>query len=132
MVQNSRISWQKWSARFSKCINFQSAKVPSGLLAIRIWLVDELDLQGGYYLGLWQAYLQPGRKWGFPKIRGTILGVPLIRAIVYWGLYLGPPILGNYQTLNPKLCGHFFMSSLGYRENTARWCADACRSSVES
>ena len=27
--------------------------------------------------------------WGFPKIRGTILGVPIIRTIVtivYWGL----------------------------------------------
>ena len=30
--------------------------------------------------------------WGFPKIRGTILGVPKIRTIVYWGLYWGPPI----------------------------------------
>ena len=25
--------------------------------------------------------------WGFPKIRGTILGVPIIRIIVFWGLY---------------------------------------------
>ena len=25
--------------------------------------------------------------WGFPTIRGTILGVPIIRTIVYWGLY---------------------------------------------
>ena len=24
--------------------------------------------------------------WGFPKIRGTILGVPIIRTIVFWGL----------------------------------------------
>ena len=30
--------------------------------------------------------------WGFPKIRGTILGVPIIRTIVFWGLYWGPPI----------------------------------------
>ena len=36
-------------------------------------------------------------KSGFPKIRGTILGVPIIRTIVFWGLYWGPPILGNYQ-----------------------------------
>ena len=34
--------------------------------------------------------LKVGRKWGFPKIRGTILGVPIIRTIVYWGLYWGP------------------------------------------
>ena len=35
--------------------------------------------------------------WGFPKIRGTILGVPIIRIIVFWGLYWGAPILGNYH-----------------------------------
>ena len=35
--------------------------------------------------------------WGFPKIRGTIWGVPIIRIIVFWGLYWGPPILGNYH-----------------------------------
>ena len=28
---------------------------------------------------------------------GTILGVPIIRIIVLWGLYWGPLILGNYQ-----------------------------------
>ena len=33
--------------------------------------------------------------WGFPKIRPTILGVPIIRTVVFWGLYWGPPILGN-------------------------------------
>ena len=36
-------------------------------------------------------------KWGFPKIRGTILGVPRIRIRIYWGLYWGTPILGNCQ-----------------------------------
>ena len=34
---------------------------------------------------------------GFPKIRGTILGFPIIRTRIYWGLYWGPPILGNYH-----------------------------------
>ena len=29
--------------------------------------------------------------------RGTILGVPIIRTIVFWALYWGPPILGKYQ-----------------------------------
>ena len=35
--------------------------------------------------------------WGFPKIRGTILGVPIIRTmtIAFWGLFWGPPILGS-------------------------------------
>ena len=40
--------------------------------------------------------------WGFPKIRGTILGVPIIWTIVFWGLYWGPLILGNYHILNHK------------------------------
>ena len=30
-------------------------------------------------------------------MKGTILGVPIMRTIVFWGLYLGPPILGNYH-----------------------------------
>ena len=34
---------------------------------------------------------------GFLKIRGTILGVSIIRIVVYWGLYWGPLILGNYH-----------------------------------
>ena len=35
--------------------------------------------------------------WGFPESRGTILGVLIIRIIVYGGLYWGPPVLGNYH-----------------------------------
>ena len=35
--------------------------------------------------------------WGFPKIRCTFLGVPIIRTIVFWGLYWGPLILGTYH-----------------------------------
>ena len=35
--------------------------------------------------------------WGFPKIRGTFLGAPLIRTLVYWALYWGTLILGNYH-----------------------------------
>ena len=38
--------------------------------------------------------------WEFPKIRGTILGVPIIRTIVFWGLYWGPLILGNYHIVH--------------------------------
>ena len=39
--------------------------------------------------------------WEFPKIGGTILGVPIIRTIVYLGLYWGPLILGNYHVAFP-------------------------------
>ena len=35
--------------------------------------------------------------WGFPKIRGTILGVPIIRIVIFWVLYWGSLILGNYH-----------------------------------
>ena len=48
------------------------------------------------------AWVAPSRiisksVWEFPKIRGTILGVPILRIILFWGLYWGPPILGNYH-----------------------------------
>ena len=35
--------------------------------------------------------------WVVVKIMGTFLGVPIIRTIEYWGLYLGTLILGNYH-----------------------------------
>ena len=34
---------------------------------------------------------------GFPKMRGTILEIPIIRIIVFGCLYWGPLILGNYH-----------------------------------
>ena len=30
--------------------------------------------------------------WRFPKIRGTFLGVPIVRIIILWGLFWGSPI----------------------------------------
>ena len=35
--------------------------------------------------------------WVVPKIRVTILGVPIIRTIIIGVLYWGPPILGKYH-----------------------------------
>ena len=35
----------------------------------------------------------------FPIIRGTLLGVPITRIIVFWGLYWGPLVLGNCHFL---------------------------------
>ena len=35
--------------------------------------------------------------WGFPNIRDLFLGIPIIRTIVFGGLYWGSPILGNYH-----------------------------------
>ena len=34
---------------------------------------------------------------GFPKLRGTVLGVPVLRTVVFWGLYWGSSVLGNYR-----------------------------------
>ena len=53
--------------------------------------------------------------WGFPKIRGTILGVPIIRIIVYWGLYRGPLIMGNYH-IGPQSLQKTKKTTLGYLE----------------
>ena len=39
------------------------------------------------------------RRGGFPKLGGTIMGVPIRRITVLWGLVLGPPMLGNYDIL---------------------------------
>ena len=47
--------------------------------------------------------------WGFPKFFGRGggvpffgRGVPIIRSIVFWGLYWGTLILGNYHIGCPK------------------------------
>ena len=33
--------------------------------------------------------------WKFPKIMGTLLGVPIIRILVFWGSILGSPYFGK-------------------------------------
>ena len=52
--------------------------------------------------------------WGFPRMRGTILGVPMIRTIVYWGLYWVPLILGNYRMPQKRRskCNHTSCTSV--------------------
>ena len=61
----------------------------------------------------WQKY------GGFPKIRCTFLGVPIIRIRVFWCLYWGPPIQGNYQMftdLGFRVSGLGFESRFGVRD----------------
>ena len=41
--------------------------------------------------------------WEFPKIRGTFLGVPIIRNIVYWGLHWGPLFYKPQHTISLNL-----------------------------
>ena len=36
--------------------------------------------------------MSPVTTWQVSRIRGAILGVPAMRIIVFWGLYLGPAI----------------------------------------
>ena len=55
---------------------------------------DEADITWTSKVGKIMAQL-----WEFPRISGTSLGVPIIRPIIFWGLYWGPPILGNYKIL---------------------------------
>ena len=48
--------------------------------------------------GLWSKHLERGFIyfiWNFPKNRGTILGVSIIRTIVFGGLILGSPYFGT-------------------------------------
>ena len=69
-------------------------------------LTLDLKALGSFALGRKHGNLQPSptatgnpfsKKRGFPKIRGTIFAVTIIRTIVFWGLYWGPLKLGNYQ-----------------------------------
>ena len=60
----------------------------------------------GYIIrDVWGEYMvYAGLMGGFPKIRGTLFGVPIMSICVFWGLYWGPSILGNYY-LTGDLCG---------------------------
>ena len=41
-----------------------------------------------------------------PNYGVPFLGVIIVRIIVCWGLYWGPPIQGNYQVVGSGLCSH--------------------------
>ena len=57
---------------------------------------------------------RPCKHGEFPRIMGTILGVPITRTIAFWGLYWGPPILGNYPVSEDldSITWHLAFSSL--------------------
>ena len=52
--------------------------------------------------------------WVFLKNWGTIVGVPIIRTIVYWDLCWGPPILGNCHMLHKAVKHENHTSSLNH------------------
>ena len=47
-------------------------------------------------------------------MRGTFLRVTIIRTIVFWGLYWGHPILGNYQIIQRVQVPNDQVPSKGY------------------
>ena len=55
------------------------------------------------------------RKWGFPKIRGTFLGVPIIRTMVFWGLYWGSTYFGKLPNGAPR------QAPLGEKPKPGQW-----------
>ena len=53
---------------------------------------------------------------GSPYITGTILGVPILRITIFWGLYWGPPYLGKLPlggSGRPKRSGNNGAEGLG-------------------
>ena len=52
---------------------------------------------------------------GFPKLCVPFWGVPRMRILIYWALYLGPFILGNYH-LRVVALGDQGCPNLGARE----------------
>ena len=76
------------------------------------WEVPFLDPLGGLGGKCWCARVEVQRSleagsllykqllghiWGFPKIRGSFLGVPIIRVIIFGDLNWSTPIWGNYH-----------------------------------
>ena len=55
-------------------------------------------------LDLWipEDLISVGLIWEFPKIGGTLLGVPIKGILVLWGLHWGPLISGNYHIEHRK------------------------------
>ena len=51
---------------------------------------------------------------GFPKIRGTFLGVPIIRIVIYWGSMLGSPYLGKLPYQVPGTQGNGIDNYAGF------------------
>ena len=69
--------------------------------------VSTRDTGAGVGFRVYGSYRDNGKEnenyyLGFTKIGGTLLGVPILRTVVFWGLYWGPPILGHYQISSTK------------------------------
>ena len=64
----------------------------------------------------WETLFLQEKDMGVPKVRGTLLAAPKIRTIVFWGLYWGPPTLGNSHLCSGVFTGvPLFLRSLNVR-----------------
>ena len=54
-------------------------------------------------MGVSQDYRYPSKGSEEAKIRGTILGLPIVRIMVFGGLHWDPHIYGNYHLLVAKV-----------------------------
>ena len=61
--------------------------------------------------------------WWFTKIRGTILGVPIVRTLVFWGLYWGP--LFRETTTSSRLKATASLAWVSQRGCT--WWIEVCK-----
>ena len=69
-------------------MTLQNTRVPEPLDSAEVKRVDRV-------LCLRYSGTSGGLYGGFPKLGVPFWGVPIVRTIVFWGLYWGPPILGN-------------------------------------
>ena len=107
---SSRRAWGHTSSNLLSLIIYgtNSARVPEALAEwIKMLNKDCGQLQSALYSSIPTHHTVVtccDLYGGFQKNRGTIFGIPRIRNTIFWGLYWGLPIYGNYPiTLNPGL-----------------------------
>ena len=70
--------------------------IPKGFWTVLVQVVDGRAWDVSLHFRFW-GLKRVGHIRVFPKIRGTFLRASIIRIFVFWGLYWGPLILGNYH-----------------------------------
>ena len=70
---------------------------------------NQMEKQLEWKLGLGVVYADLG----FPQIRGTFLGVPIGRIIIFWDLHWGPPLLGNCHIIKERTVLRRCQAALG-------------------
>ena len=75
-------------------------------LSLSLSLTQNLGIQPEHLRYLQSAETCAALIWDFPKIRGSLLVIPILRIILSLGLYWGSPIYGNshFSSRNCKAC----------------------------